>query len=82
VLNSLIFDGAAGTSSYMIDAPYGGSLLVRGNKLEKGPNSENPKVAIAIGEESTTQPTQEIIVDENVPRNDGGLSNRGNLEPD
>ena len=71
VLNNQIADGAFGTSSYLIDAPNGGSLVVRGNKLEKGPNSENPKVAIAIGEESVTQPTDEIIVESNVLRNDG-----------
>ena len=62
---------ASGTSSYLIDAPDGGSLVVRGNNLEKGPRSENPKVAIAIGEESTTQPTAEIIVESNTLKNDG-----------
>ena len=45
--------------------------MVRGNKLEKGPKSENPKVAIAIGEESVKQPTDEIIVEKNVLKNDG-----------
>ena len=71
VLDNQIADGAIGTSSYLIDAPNGGSLVVRGNKLEKGPNSENPKVAIAIGEESVRQPTDEIIVERNVLKNDG-----------
>jgi len=71
VLYNQISDGANGTSSYLIDAPDGGSLVVRGNNLEKGPRSENPKVAIAIGEESTTQPSIEIIVEANVFKNDG-----------
>jgi hypothetical protein len=71
VLYNQISDGAKGTSSYLIDAPDGGSLVVRGNNLEKGPRSENPKVAIAIGEESTTQPTAEIIVESNTLKNDG-----------
>jgi hypothetical protein len=71
VLDNQIGDGAIGTSSYLIDAPDGGSLVVRGNKLEKGPMSENPKVAIAIGEESVTQRTDEIIVERNVLKNDG-----------
>jgi len=73
VLYNQIADGAIGTSSYLIDAPDGGSLMVRGNELEKGPRSENPKVAIAIGEESVTQPTDEIIVETNVLRNDGNI---------
>ena len=71
VLYNEISDGANGTSSYLIDAPDGGSLVVRGNNLEKGPRSENPKVAIAIGEESATQPTMEITVESNVFKNDG-----------
>ena len=71
VVDNQIADGAIGTSSYLIDAPDGGSLMVRGNNLEKGPRSENPRAAIAIGEESLTQPTEEIIVEKNVLKNDG-----------
>jgi hypothetical protein len=71
VFYNQIADGAMGTSSYLIDAPDGGSLVVRGNELEKGPRSGNPKVAIAIGEESATQPTDEIIVEANVLTNHG-----------
>ena len=39
-----IQDGSKGTSSYQIDVPNGGSLLVEGSTLEKGPNSENHSV--------------------------------------
>lgn len=66
-----IADGPEGTSSYLIDAPNGGALVVRGNALEKGPKSDNSRVAIAIGEEGVTHPTPEIAIDGNAFRNDG-----------
>jgi hypothetical protein len=64
-------DGADGTSSYLIDAPNGGTLIVRNNNLQKGPRSDNPGVAITIGEEGTTQPTPEISITDNTFRNEG-----------
>ena len=66
-----ITDGPEGTSSYLIEAPNGGALIVRDNTLEKGPKSENHKAAIAIGAEGVAQPTPEITITNNNFRNDG-----------
>lgn len=60
-----IRDGTAGTSSYLIDIPNGGSLLVEDSVLEKGAGTTNRSAAIMIGAEGVTQPTQEIIVRRN-----------------
>lgn len=51
VVDNRIADGAEGTSSYLLDLPAGGTILVSGNQFEKGARSENPGVAIAIGAE-------------------------------
>lgn len=64
-------DGPDGTSSYLIDIPNGGAVVVRGNKMEKGPKSENHTTAIAIGEEGITHRTPEISVTDNEFTNDG-----------
>jgi len=66
-----IADGPNGTSSYLIEAPNGGALVVRDNTLEKGPRSGNHTTAIAIGFEGVDQPTAEITVTGNVFTNTG-----------
>jgi hypothetical protein len=66
-----ISDGPTGSSSYLIDVPNGGSLVVRDSKLEKGPKSQNHATVIAIGEEGVTHPTKEIVIENNNARNDG-----------
>ena len=71
VVGSTIVDGPEGTSSYLIDLPNGGAIIVRDNTLEKGPKSENHKAAIAIGAEGVTHPTPEITITNNNFRNDG-----------
>lgn len=71
VIDCDISDGPEGTSSYLIDAPNGGAVIVRDNKLQKGPKAENHTTAIAIGEEGVTQPTPEISIIHNTFRNDG-----------
>ncbi len=71
VLNSDIQDGPEGTASYEIEIPNGGSLVARGNTIVKGPNAENHTAAIMIGSEGVTQPTPEIVVENNTFRNDG-----------
>jgi len=53
VIDCDISDGPNGTASYLIDVSNGGSTVVRGSKLEKGPKSENHKAAIAIGVEGS-----------------------------
>ena len=71
VTGCTITDGPDGTSSYLIEAPNGGALIVRNNTLEKGPKSENHNAAIGIGHEGVTQPTPEITIANNNFRNDG-----------
>jgi hypothetical protein len=65
-------DGPDGTSSYAVDAPNGGAVVLRDNHIEKGPMSENHSAAFMIGEEGVTQPTPEIIVENNTFLVDGG----------
>jgi hypothetical protein len=64
ILNNVIHDGGKATSSYLIDIPDGGAVIATGNRLEKGPGSEN-SVAIAIGEESQKNATPEIRIENN-----------------
>jgi len=71
VLDSTIKDGANGTSSYLIDIPNGGTLLIAGNILEKGPRSENHSAAISIGEERHLLQSSGIAVLDNAMTNDG-----------
>src|SRR6516162_5436792 len=71
VIGCTITDGPDGTSRYLIEAPNGGALIVRDNTLEKGPNSENHRAAIAIGAEGIIHPTPEITITNNSLRNDG-----------
>jgi hypothetical protein len=71
VVDSDIADGPDGTASYLIDVPNGGAVLIRGNRLEKGPKAENHRAAIAIGAEGVDRPTPEILVEDNRFRMDG-----------
>ena len=49
IVNNVIEDGAVGNSSYLIDIPNGGSLLVEKNKMSKGKMTSNGGAAISIG---------------------------------
>lgn len=51
VENSYFMDGPVGRSSYLMDFPDGGQVVLRGNLLHKGPLAENP-TAVAFGAES------------------------------
>jgi hypothetical protein len=68
VVDSDIKDGPEGTASYLIDIPNGGSVLVRGNTMQKGPKAENHTAAIMIGAEGVSQPTREILILNNMFR--------------
>jgi len=70
VRDSRIEDGPSGTASYLIETPVGGDLLVRHNVLEKGPNTGNRSAAISIGVESSANPTNSLVVQDNIFRND------------
>jgi hypothetical protein len=66
ILTSSIEDGPEGTSSYLIDIPNGGSVLLRGNQLSKGARSSNRSTAISIGAEGVDRSTPEIRIESNV----------------
>ncbi len=57
-----IADGETGTSSFLIDIPNGGNVLIERNILQKGPRSSNAGTVIMIGAEGVTNPTDEIRV--------------------
>lgn len=71
VIGCDIEDGPKGTSSYQVDVPNGGTVIVRDSKFEKGPKSENHTAAIMIGEEGVTQRTKEITITGNTFQVDG-----------
>lgn len=70
VVDSRIEDGESGTSSYLIDVPSGGNVLIQGNTMEKGAQTSNAGVAISIGEEGVKNPTDVLIIRGNVFRSD------------
>lgn len=51
VVRGSLLDDADGTTSYLIETPEGGELVVEGNVLIQGPNAGNP-IAIAHGFET------------------------------
>ncbi len=71
LIGNTLTDGPRGTSSYLVDLPNGGALLMQDNTLEKGPKTENTGTAIAIGEEGVTHPNGTITLTANHFTNDG-----------
>jgi hypothetical protein len=65
VIGCDIADGADGTSSYSVEVPNGGDVVLRDSHIQKGPKSENHTAALVVGSEGVTQPTPEIIVEHN-----------------
>jgi hypothetical protein len=65
VIGNRIEDGANGNSSYLIELPNGGNGLIQDNVLGKGSHSDNPEVAISIGIEGVTNPSDAMIIDGN-----------------
>jgi len=65
ILDSDIDDGPDGTASYLIDIPYGGDVLIRGNRMRKGPKSENASAAIMLGAEGVKNATTEQRIADN-----------------
>jgi hypothetical protein len=74
IVGCVMEDGAGGTSSFAVDAPNGGAVVVRDNRIEKGPNAENHTAAIVIGEEGVNQPTPEIVIEHNRFQVDGNYN--------
>jgi hypothetical protein len=74
VVNNDIADGPAGDSSFLVDIPNGGAFLLESNRMEKGPHSSNPSVAVMIGEEGVDRPTDELTIRNNRFVNDQNRS--------
>jgi len=65
LIGNIIHDGPAGTASYLVDIPNGGTLIMRDNTLEKGPHSDNGIAAVRLGEEGNSNVTQQILIENN-----------------
>jgi hypothetical protein len=65
LVGNRIEDGPKGNSSYLIDIPNGGATLIEGNRMAKGPHSDNPGIAISVGAEGVTNPTPWLVVRNN-----------------
>lgn len=74
VIGCRFADGPDGTSSYAVEIPNGGAVVLHGNTIEKGPKSENHTAALTIGSEGVNQPTPEITVETNDFTVDGTYS--------
>lgn len=70
VIGCDISDGENGNSSYLVDISNGGTLILRDNRMEKGPKAENHAYAVSIGAEGVEQPTQQILIEHNTFTND------------
>ena len=65
LIDNDIADGADGNSSYLIDIPNGGNVLIQGNRLQKGKKSDNTGTAVPIGEEGVKNATNELVIRDN-----------------
>ncbi|WP_146101603.1 right-handed parallel beta-helix repeat-containing protein [Rhodopila globiformis] len=74
VIGCDLADGPNGNSSYAVEIPNGGAVVLRDNHIEKGPKSENHTAALMIGTEGITQPTPEILVEHNTFEVDGNYN--------
>ena len=74
IVNNFVHDGPKGSASYLVDLPNGGSAIISGNRFEKGPLSQNRRVAISIGAEGekAQNPAGEITVEDNMFSNNAG----------
>jgi hypothetical protein len=74
IVGTSIKDGPTGTASFAVDLPDGGSLLLRNNAIEKGPQSQNHLAAVSIGEESKRNPTADLLIERNTFQNDAAAA--------
>ena len=65
VIEGNVIASLDGRDSRLIDVPNGGVVVIRGNVLEKGPNSSNPDV-VGIGLERTGNPKRDHAINSTV----------------
>jgi hypothetical protein len=61
LMNNRIEDGATGSSSYLVDLPAGGVVLIKDNNFQKGKNAEN-MASISYGAERPLYTANELTV--------------------
>jgi len=66
VIGCDIQDGPSGNSSYLIQIPNGGAVLIEKNQMSKGRMTSNGGTAISIGDEGDINPPGPIVVRDNV----------------
>ena len=65
ITDSTIADGPLGGSSYLVDLPNGGDLLLARTELMKGPRTGNRRAAVVIGAEGVLRATSVLLVEQN-----------------
>ncbi len=70
LIGNEITDGEKGTSSYLVELPNGGTLIMTNNILQKGQDSSNHGTAVSIGAEGVTHRTAELTISGNKFTND------------
>ncbi|MEO3471559.1 hypothetical protein AAFN86_06795 [Roseomonas sp. CAU 1739] len=65
ITDSSIVDGPLGGSSYLIDLPNGGDLVLARTRLMKGPRTGNRRAAVVIGAEGVLRPTSMLLIEGN-----------------
>jgi hypothetical protein len=70
VIGCDIQDGPIGNSSYLIEIPNGGAVLIENNQMSKGRMTSNGGTAISIGAEGDINPPGPIVVRDNTFVND------------
>jgi hypothetical protein len=62
ITGSVLTDDETAGSSYLVDIPNGGDLLLEDNLLVKGPRTGNPRTAVMIGAEGVRWPTRSLVI--------------------
>ena len=65
LIGNEIIDGEFGTTSYLVDIPNGGSVVMEDNVLEKGRLTSNREAAVVVGAEGVKHPTTELMFKRN-----------------
>ena len=71
VIEDSVIAGLESRDSRAIDIPNGGDITIRGNVLQKGPNSSNSQM-IGLGLEGNLHPNSRAMVENNLIIFDGG----------
>jgi hypothetical protein len=65
IIDTEIIDGPDTRTSYLVDVPNGGNLLLANSRLRKGPRATNTTTAVAIGAEGVRHETTSLRIEGN-----------------